>query len=192
MAQGRHPFIVDCQYTCNWQKPHLAEEEYIMIYSDHPQASRIMSQSCSHKSHPHSLCVFPDRPAPIPFYTVTFSHQRFGVYWAFPSREGSSSMWWKSISHFHRASSLSDSASFPCFILHLISSQQRHVVLGRELWRLLSCTILLCGRGQWGRTQLLSFPFENYNYILKKIRPTDLHCYSFREPREKGKERHSS
>ena len=79
---------------------------------------------------PSTLC-FSHRPTPTPFYTVTFSHQKFRVYWAFQSRGGSSSLWWKPISHFHRASRLSDSIRF-CFILHFISSHHRHVALGRR------------------------------------------------------------
>lgn len=100
-----------------------------------PSHRLVMIQSCSLKSHPVSHCVLSDRPAPIPFYTVTFSHQKFRVYWAFQSGEGSSSIWWKSISHFHRASSLGDSTLFPCFILHLISFQHRRAVLGRGMER---------------------------------------------------------
>lgn len=139
-----------------------------------------MIQSCSHKSHLCPHCVFSNRPAPIPFHTVIFSHQKLRVYWAFPSREGSSSIWWRSISHFHRASSLSDSPSFPCFILHLISSPRSACGVwrrrgGSERKRTLEdcfCFVPLCRRGQEGRTHCWVFPFENYNYS-SKIRSVD-------------------
>lgn len=139
MALGRQPRPLKRLKVSSWlndwlfNKPHLALVQHIPTSFYQPQASRIMIQSCSHKSHPCPHCVFSNRPAPISFHTVIFSHQKFRVYWAFPSREGSSSIWWRSISHFHRASSLSDSPSFPCFILHLISSPRSACGVWRRL-----------------------------------------------------------
>lgn len=122
----------------------------------------------------------------------THSHQEFKVYWAFQNTVGRSSIGWKSVSHFHTASILSDSTWFHCFILCLMFSQDHHMVSQRQRGGRIkrdkeeseesNLSIFLCSSGQREGLDCACFLFLRDDYNKKKIRSTDLHFSSVRKP----------